>query len=121
MLHPRLSRALASALLAAGLLAASSSGAMARGYTVSGTVVSIDEGKHTIVLETSDLNDRVQPITIDVSLLPDDAQAMAVGTSLTLDIESRESDTFLALGSATDDHFADRDTQGGSIKAHVGN
>ena len=121
MLHPRLSRALASALLAAGLLAASSTGALARGYTVSGTVVAVDEGKHTIVLETNDIGGRVQPITIDVSMLDSDAQAMPVGSSVSLEIESRESDTYLALGSGADENFAERDTQGGSIKAHVGN
>jgi hypothetical protein len=108
-------------LLAAGLLAAGPTGAFAREYTVSGTIVSTDEGKHTIVLETSDIGGRVQPITIDVSLLSDDAQAMPVGSSVSLEIESRESDTYLALGSSTDENFAERDTQGGSIKAHVGN
>jgi hypothetical protein len=121
MLRPRLSRALASALLAAGLLAAGPSGALAQGYTVTGTIVSVDQGKHTIVLETSDVGGRVQPITIDVSLLSDDAQAMPVGSSVSLEIEARESDTYLAVRSGSDDNFAERDTQGGSIKAHVGN
>jgi hypothetical protein len=103
------------------MLAAGSSSALAAGYTVSGTIISADESKHTIVLETSDINGRDQPITIDVSMLPDDEQTTSVGSAISLQVEARESDTYLALGSTLDEGNPDRETQGASIRAHVGN
>jgi hypothetical protein len=48
-------------------------------------------------------------------------QAATVGSAISLQVEAREADTYLATGSGADESYADRDTQGASIKAHVGN
>jgi hypothetical protein len=114
-------RTLGSVLVAAAVLAAGASGASAAGYTVSGTVIASDEGKQTLVLLTSDVIGAEQPITIDMREVPEQLRAAAVGSSLSLQVESREADTYLATGVGADEGYAERDTQGASIKAHVGN
>ena len=117
----RYRRTLAALLATASLLVLGVSGASAAGYTVSGTVVASDDSKQTIVLVTSDVIGTEQPITIDLSKVPEQFQAATVGSSISLQIESREANTYLATGPGSDESYADRDTQGASIKAHVGN
>jgi hypothetical protein len=73
------------------------------------------------VLLTSDVIGTEQPITIDMREVPEQFRAAAVGSSLSLQVESREADTYLATGVGSDESYAERDTQGASIKAHVGN
>ena len=114
-------RTLGSLLVAASVLAMGASGVLAAGYTVSGTVVAADDAKQTIVLLTSDVIGTEQPITIDMSKVSEQFQAATVGSAISLQVEAREADTYLATGSGADESYADRDTQGASIKAHVGN
>src|SRR6187200_398774 len=114
-------RTLGSLLVAASVLAMGASGVLAASYTVSGTVIASDEGKQTLVLLTSDVIGTEQPITIDMSKVPEQFQAATVGSALSLQVESREADTYLATGVVSDESYAERDTQGASIKAHVGN
>jgi hypothetical protein len=97
------------------------SSVLAAGYTVSGTVIASDDGKQTIVLLTSDVIGTEQPITIDMSKVGEQFQAATVGSSISLQVESREANTYLATGPGSDENYAERDTQGASIKAHVGN
>ena len=120
-MHVRYRRTLAALLATASLLVLGVSGASAAGYTVSGTVVASDDSKQTIVLVTSDVIGTEQPITIDLSKVPEQFQAATVGSSISLQIESREANTYLATGPGSDESYAERDTQGASIKAHVGN
>jgi hypothetical protein len=117
----RYRRPLVSLLLTGGLFIFGTTGAFAASYTVSGTVVASDDGKQTIVLLTSDLIGKEQPITVDMSKVPEQFEASAVGSSISVQIESRESDTYLATGPGSDESYAERDTQGASIKAHVAN
>jgi hypothetical protein len=122
MIQIRFPRALVAPLVAVvGMLLVAPSGALAAGYTVSGTVVTSDEGKQAIVLLTSDIIGTEQPITIDMSRVPEQFQASAVGSAVSLQVEPREADAYLATGPGADEHYAERDTQGGSIRAHVAN
>ena len=117
----RYPRTLASLLAAAGLWVMAASAALAASYTVSGTVVGIDQGKQTIIVTTSDIIGKEQPITIDMSKMSDQFQDISLGAAVSLQVEARESDTYLAVGPGSDDSYAARDTQGASIRAHVGN
>jgi hypothetical protein len=120
-MHVWYRRTLGALLVAASVLAIGASGVLAASYTVSGTVIASDEGKQTIVLLTSDVIGTAQPITIDMSKVAEQSQAATVGSSLSLQVESREANTYLATGPGSDESYAERDTQGASIKAHVGN
>ena len=44
-----------------------------------------------------------------------------MGSSISLQVESREANTYLETGTGSDENYAERDTRGASLKAHVGN
>ncbi len=127
---PASRRTLAVALAAVGLIALSPASASAARYTTSGTVVSTDDDKKTLVLLTSDIIGKDQPITIDMSDLPGLFRSTKVNSPLSLTIQSRDGDTYLATGLVSEGSYVDRETFGtreefetldSSIKAHVGN
>ena len=124
-------RLLVAALAALAFVAVSPSGALARDtFDASGTVSSKNEGKEEIVLITDALGKANQPITIDMSGLSSNFEAIRIGQSVIIEIAARESNSFKAyaiVDQGTYTRGADLGTQekfetaGSSIKAHVGN
>lgn len=112
---------IATAVLVTGLMVSGTTGAFAKSYTVTGTLVSVDQDKQMIVMLTSDINGKEMPITIDMSPMHADLLTYTPGQLVSLEIMERESDTYLAVTQGTDLEWQDRDTQGGSIRARVGN
>jgi hypothetical protein len=107
------------------------SAAMARDtFDATGTVESKNSDKEEIVLITDALGKRNQPITIDMSSLSQNFIALRKGQSVTLEIASRESDSYKAYSIRDQGSYtkgADLGTQerfetsSSSIQAHVGN
>src|SRR5687767_6987544 len=90
-------RALLAAFAALAVVAAAPNGALARDtFDVAGTVESKNEGKETIILITDDLGVKNQPITIDMSHMSSQFVAIRAGQSVSLSIERRESNSYLA-------------------------
>lgn len=137
MVTPRvraLHRGFAALALAATVLTLPSVGGTAvaqermveRTFDVSGTV--IDVRGSTLIILTSDVIGREQPITVDVSQLR--GLQIEAGDPLALTIRSRPSDTFLAIGVVAESPFVNREEFGvreeftvkqDSIQARVGN
>ncbi len=128
--HPVRRRGLAPLVLALTLLALIPGQALAARFDISGTVIAADEDKMTFVIVTSDVIGKEQPITVDMSGLPRIFRATGVGSPISLTIESREFDTYLATGLVSEGSYVNRETLGAreefevkneSVKAHVGN
>jgi hypothetical protein len=123
-------RLVLAAIVALTLVAIPAQSAYAERITVAGTVYSKNESKETIVLITDAFGVKNQPITIDLSDMSKLFVAVGVGQSLSLVIEPREDDSYLAYSFVSEgsyvigndlgarEEFAVRDS---SIKAHVGN
>jgi hypothetical protein len=103
---------------------------VAGAFTVSGTVVEV-RGQEVILL-TTDLTGREQPITVDLSLVsrPDARHDVRPGDPISLAIVAREFDTYLALGVEATSPTVNRlefgvreefTTRDDSIRARVGN
>lgn len=123
-------RTLAVALAAVGLVALSPGSALAARHTISGTVVSANDDDMTFVIVTSDIIGKEQPITVDMSQLSRLYRSTNAGSPLSLVIESRQSDSYLAVGFISEGSYVNRQTFGvreefqtlnSSIKSHVGN
>ncbi len=100
------------------------------GTTVSGTVYSKNEGKETIVIITDAFGVKNQPITIDMSYFSRLFEAVGVGQSISLEILTREDDSYLMIGLVSEGSYVGQQdlgvreeyqTRSSSIKAHVGN
>jgi len=124
-------RAVLAAVAALAVLVAAPLGAFARDtFDVAGTVYSKNEDKETIVLITDALGVKDQPITIDMSDMSGAFRAIGVGQSVQIEIAKRESNSYLAYSIRFEGSYVpgndlgvheEFETQGASIKAHVGN
>jgi len=99
-------------------------------FDATGTVISKNEEKDTIILVTDALGKPNQPITIDMSNMSSQFRSINVGQSVTIEIAARESDTFKAYSIAGQGSYTDQadlgtqeryEVNSASIKAHVGN
>lgn len=99
-------------------------------FDATGTVISKNEEKDTIVLITDSLGTKNQPITIDMSDMTGAFEAIRVGQSVSMQIAARESNSYLAYSILAEDSYVKGDdlgtqekyeTASSSIKAHVGN
>ncbi len=127
-------RTLKRTLLAAGFAATLALTSLAGGalaadnrFDITGTVNEV-RGNNLIVVTTSDVNGRPQPILIDVSRLPD--LEIRPETPIQLTIVSREDDSYLALGIVRESPYVNGadfgvreefTTRQDSIQAGVGN
>jgi len=124
-------RLLIAAFAALAIVAGAPGGAMARvTFDAAGTVESKNSDKEEIVLITDVLGKKNQPITIDMSSLSNNFIALKVGQSVTIEIASRESDSYKAYSIIDQGSYTAREdlgtqekyqTEASSIKAHVGN
>lgn len=124
-------RALLAAFAALAVVVTTSTGVFARDtFDVAGTVESKNADKETIVFITDDLGARGQPITIDMSDMSSQFEAIRVGQSASFSIEKRESNSYLAHVLVSEGSYVQRtdfgasqvhETRDSSIKAHVGN
>ena len=124
-------RGLLAALAALAFVVAAPNGALARDtFDIAGTVESKNEGKETIIFITDDLGVKNQPITIDMSHMSNQFEAIRVGQSASFSIERRESNSYLAHVFISEGSYVHRtdlgvreefETRSDSIKAHVGN
>src|SRR6188508_2801340 len=124
-------RALLTAVAALAMVVAAPNGVFARDtFDVSGTVESKNGEKETIVFITDDLGKKGQPITIDMSDMSEQFEAIRVGQSASFSIERRESNSYLAHVLVSEGSYVQRtdlgtreefETRGSSIKAHVQN
>ena len=124
-------RALLAAFAALVVVVAAPSAVLARDtFDVAGTVESKNEGKETIIFITDDLGVKNQPITIDMSDMSSQFEAIRVGQSASFSIEKRESNSYLAHVLVSEGSYVDRadlgvqevfQTRSESIKAHVAN
>lgn len=124
-------RLLLAAIAGLAIVTAIPTGAMARvTFDASGTVYSKNEEKESIILITDALGKKNQPITIDMSDMSDNFVAIRVGQAVTLEIAARENDSYKAYSIIDQDSYVRGDnlgtqeryeTNGSSIKAHVGN
>ena len=113
------------------MVVAAPNGVFARDtFDVSGTVESKNGEKETIVFITDDLGKKGQPITIDMSDMSEQFEAIRVGQSASFSIERRESNSYLAHVLVSEGSYVQRtdlgtreefETRGSSIKAHVQN
>jgi hypothetical protein len=120
----------AMALAFAGAVALLPSQTFAARFTITGTIYDIDAAGKIYTIITSDIIGKPQPIMVDVSYLKKANITQEKGSPIALDIESREYDTYLAIGLvgegsytpgtdfSTLEQFTTKDD---SIKAHVGN
>jgi hypothetical protein len=119
------------AFAALAIVTAAPAGVMARDtFDATGTVDSKNEEKETIVLITDALGKTNQPITIDMSDMSGQFRAIRVGQSVTIEIRSRESNSYKASSIVGEGSYTDQadlgtqeryETQSSSIKAHVAN
>ena len=124
-------RALLAAFAALAVVMVAPNSALARDtFDVAGTVESKNEGKETIILITDDLGVKNQPITIDMSHMSSQFVAIRAGQSVSLSIERRESNSYLAHVFISEGSYVNRtdlgireefEVQSSSIKAHVAN
>ena len=124
-------RGLLAAVAALAVVVAVPTGALARDtFDVKGTVEVKNEEKETIIIVTDDLGVKNQPITIDMSDLSGAFRAIGVGQSVQVEIARRESNSYLAYSIRFEGSYVPGndlgtqeryETQGSSIKAHVGN
>lgn len=124
-------RALLAAVAALAVVVAAPNGVLARDtFDITGTVESKNADKETIVFITDDLGVRGQPITIDMSHMSSQFEAIRVGQSASFSIERRESNSYLAHVLVSEGSYVQRadlgvrevfETRSESIKAHVGN
>jgi hypothetical protein len=124
-------RLLVAAFVALAMVSVAPATASAASTTdVSGTVYSKNEAKETIVFITDDFGMKNQPITIDMSDMSGQFEAVRVGQSYSITIMKRESDSYLAIAYVSEGSYVQRndlgtreefETRGSSIKAHVGN
>lgn len=124
-------RLLLAAIAGLAIVTAVPTGVLARvTFDASGTVYSKNEEKESIVLITDALGKKNQPITIDMSNMSGNFVAIRVGQAVTIEIAARESDSYKAYSIVDQDSYVRGDnlgtqenfeTQGSSIKAHVGN
>ena len=99
-------------------------------FTITGTIYSHNDDKTTIVLITDDLGKKNQPITISMKDFPHIYGNLGDNQPFSLTVIPREFDTFLMTGYVSEGSYVNQDdlgvqeryeTQGSSIKAHVGN
>jgi hypothetical protein len=124
-------RLLVAALAALAFVAVAPGGALARDtFDATGTVESKNGDKETIVLITDALGKPGQPITIDMSSMTGQFEAIRVGQSVTIEIAARESNSYKAYSIINQGSYTDRadlgtqekyETSSSSIQAHVGN
>ncbi len=99
-------------------------------FDATGTIIDKHGDKETWVLWTDAVGGKSRPITIDMSHLSGTFDRHAVGETVTINIKGRENDTFLGIRLISEGSYVDQatlgtqeryETQGSSIKAHVGN
>jgi hypothetical protein len=125
-------RPLGAALIGLSLLVIGPAVALADddSFDVTGTIVDKHGDKQTWVVLTSDVGGKERPITIDMSHLSGTFDRHKVGEPITITIRGRDHDSYLGLRLVSEGSYVDGatlgtqeryQTQGSSIKAHVGN
>jgi hypothetical protein len=125
-------RPIGAALIGLSLLVVAPAVARADGETfdATGTIVGTNDDKERWILLTDAVGNKEKPITIDMSHLSDTYARHKKGESVTINIMARDNDTYLGVRLISEGSYVDQatlgtqeryQTQGSSIKAHVGN